>query len=281
MPAGGVFNSGSPGLKLQPTTPGTPDSGNANITGTIYSSDFRTHLDGINNTACVLIGSYTMGVRTPADWGGAANTMVGESISMGSLAGNTAVGNGISVGSGLTYSAQNSVFMGNSAGMTGAAYGVVVGSVAIGNSATVGNANQVSLGNSAVNNTGSPGTTVIGASATSTYNGAASYNVVIGYGEVDSGRAGVISIGWGAAIPTANCIRIGKPTMTNVQVGAYNLGYAPLAPSTVAGLPAAASNDGVHGFVTDALAPVWNAAVAGGGAVHIPVFSDGATWRVG
>ena len=47
---------------------------------------------------------------------------------------------------------------------------------------------------------------------------------------------------------------------------------------TVAGLPAGTNND--TAFVTDALAPAFGAAVAGGGAVRVPVYYDGA-WKVG
>lgn len=47
---------------------------------------------------------------------------------------------------------------------------------------------------------------------------------------------------------------------------------------TVAGLPAGTNND--TAFVTDALAPAFGAAVAGGGAVRIPVYYDGA-WKAG
>jgi hypothetical protein len=52
--------------------------------------------------------------------------------------------------------------------------------------------------------------------------------------------------------------------------------------STVAALPAAAATIvGSRAYVTDANAPVFGAAVAGGGAVTIPVFCNGAAWIVG
>jgi hypothetical protein len=51
---------------------------------------------------------------------------------------------------------------------------------------------------------------------------------------------------------------------------------------TVANLPAAATaGAGARSFVTDALAPVFGSAVAGSGAVNVPVYSDGAAWNVG
>ena len=48
---------------------------------------------------------------------------------------------------------------------------------------------------------------------------------------------------------------------------------------TVGTLPAATV--GSRAFVSDALAPVFGAVVAGAGAVNIPVYADGAAWRVG
>ena len=51
---------------------------------------------------------------------------------------------------------------------------------------------------------------------------------------------------------------------------------------TVATLPSAAtSGTGARTFVSDALAPVFGATVATGGAVATPVYSDGTNWKVG
>jgi hypothetical protein len=51
---------------------------------------------------------------------------------------------------------------------------------------------------------------------------------------------------------------------------------------TVATLPSAATAGvGARSFVTDALAPVFGATVAAGGAVKTPVYSDGTNWKVG
>lgn len=49
---------------------------------------------------------------------------------------------------------------------------------------------------------------------------------------------------------------------------------------TVATLPGTPST-GDEARVTDAMAPVFGATVAGGGAVHVPVFYDGTNWIVG
>lgn len=51
---------------------------------------------------------------------------------------------------------------------------------------------------------------------------------------------------------------------------------------TVATLPSAStSGKGARSFVTDASAPTFGATVVGGGAVAIPVYSDGTNWKVG
>ena len=51
---------------------------------------------------------------------------------------------------------------------------------------------------------------------------------------------------------------------------------------TVATLPSAATSGvGATAFVTDALTPTPLAAVVGGGAMKVPVYSDGSAWYVG
>jgi hypothetical protein len=54
------------------------------------------------------------------------------------------------------------------------------------------------------------------------------------------------------------------------------------APYVVADLPdATTSGIGSRAFVTDASGPTFGATVAGGGAVAVPVYSDGTNWKVG
>jgi hypothetical protein len=56
----------------------------------------------------------------------------------------------------------------------------------------------------------------------------------------------------------------------------------PLKNYTVATLPSAVTAGvGARSFVTNALTPVFGATVVGGGAVAVPVYSDGTNWRVG
>jgi hypothetical protein len=56
----------------------------------------------------------------------------------------------------------------------------------------------------------------------------------------------------------------------------------PLTNYTVATLPSAVtSGKGARSFVTDALAPTFGSTVVTGGAVAVPVYSDGINWKVG
>jgi hypothetical protein len=56
----------------------------------------------------------------------------------------------------------------------------------------------------------------------------------------------------------------------------------PLVNYTVATLPFAVdAGKGARAFVTDALAPTFGATVVTGGAVAVPVYSDGTNWKVG
>ena len=51
---------------------------------------------------------------------------------------------------------------------------------------------------------------------------------------------------------------------------------------TVATLPSAVtSGKGARSFVTDALAPTFGTTVVTGGAIAVPVYSDGTSWKVG
>ena len=67
----------------------------------------------------------------------------------------------------------------------------------------------------------------------------------------------------------------------NTQLTASGV-VPPLTNYTVATLPSAAtSGKGARSFVTDALGPTFGATVVTGGAVAVPVYSDGTNWKVG
>ena len=67
----------------------------------------------------------------------------------------------------------------------------------------------------------------------------------------------------------------------NTQLMASGI-VPPLTNYTVATLPSAVtSGKGARSFVTDALAPTFGATVVTGGAIAVPVYSDGTNWKVG
>lgn len=69
---------------------------------------------------------------------------------------------------------------------------------------------------------------------------------------------------------------------TNNYVAKFGAGVTQNATTTIGALIAAATaGAGARSIVSDALAPVFGAAVAAGGAVVVPVYSDGANWMVG
>jgi hypothetical protein len=67
----------------------------------------------------------------------------------------------------------------------------------------------------------------------------------------------------------------------NTQLTASGV-VPPLTNYTVANLPSAVTaGAGARSFVTDALTPTFGATVVTGGAVAVPVYSDGTNWKVG
>ena len=69
-------------------------------------------------------------------------------------------------------------------------------------------------------------------------------------------------------------------TLGNIAQTLANLSSAPAAPpTTVALLPAAASNAGKLYVVSDATAPTYGATLVGGGAVYALALSDGSNWK--
>jgi hypothetical protein len=84
----------------------------------------------------------------------------------------------------------------------------------------------------------------------------------------------------------SNEITLGNSSITAFRIPGLTITagakYMNFGSSTVALLAAAATAGlGARAFVTDALAPAFGVAVTGGGAVAVPVYSNGTTWLVG
>lgn len=66
-----------------------------------------------------------------------------------------------------------------------------------------------------------------------------------------------------------------------VNFGAVTCSSVQTTPVRFDQLPAAVSNAGARAFITDGSTATFAATVAGGGANKVPVYSDGAVWKVG
>jgi hypothetical protein len=106
--------------------------------------------------------------------------------------------------------------------------------------------------------------------------------------------SGVITVYGGDGYTTFNRLQIGGitdafPAIARDGAGIKFTGAAAGSTShikvpavAVTSLPAAATAGvGARAFVNDALAPVFGSTVATGGAVAVPVYSDGSAWKVG
>ena len=105
-------------------------------------------------------------------------------------------------------------------------------------------------------------------------------NTYIGYQTVGSGVANTneMVIGYQAIGLGSNTTVIGNTSTTLTQT----YGVTKSTNYTVATLPSASTSGvGARAFVTDALAPAFGSTVVTGGAVAVPVYSDGSNWKVG
>lgn len=163
---------------------------------------------------------------------------------------------------------------------TTGARNTAIGAAALSNN-TTGFDNTATGRDALLSNTTGANNTVNGFKALRSSTG--SNNTVLGYQAGNSGTndlttgANNILIGYTATASSStvsNEITIGNSSNTVVRF--------PHSYSTVSVLPSAVTvGRGARTFVTDALAPVFQATVAGGGAVFTPVYSDGTNWMVG
>ena len=102
-------------------------------------------------------------------------------------------------------------------------------------------------------------------------------NIIIGAetNTLASGDNNSIVIGKSATGLGSNTTVIGNSSTTQTKL----FGKLVTTTYTVATLPTGSA--GSRSFVTDALAPSFGVAVAGGGAIGVPVYHDGTSWKVG
>ena len=199
----------------------------------------------------------------------------GNSVALGYqtlLVENTSGGNNVAIGYRAGYavtSGGSCVAIGYQAliASTTANYNIAIGTQSL--FATTSGSNNIALGRAA-------GYGVASANANTT----GSNNIYIGYQSVGSGvnNTNEVVIGDGGIGNGSNTTTIGNSSTTLTKF----FGVTRSTNYTVATLPSASTSGiGAMAFVTDALAPTFGATVVTGGAVAVPVYSDGTNWKVG
>jgi hypothetical protein len=105
--------------------------------------------------------------------------------------------------------------------------------------------------------------------------------VNIAYGANTTGVTKAVNIGTAGLSGSTTAITVGTNVSGSTSTTTMN-GVTKFQVYTVATLPSASTSGiGATAFVSDALAPAFGATVVTGGAVAVPVYSDGTNWKVG
>ena len=252
----------------------------------VGSGALQNCTSGYQNIAIGINSGMSMGV-------GFNNVAVGNSINGGSGGFNLAFGVSAGMGTG-----SNNIAMGYGTLSNATSYS---GNIAIGGSGQTGryiaSNNNIAIGNTAMYNSGAGGGCIaIGNSAMNSSTATGANNIGIGESTLTGLTSGTTNIAFGYTAGTTlttgpNNIIIGNAANSSSATvsNEITLGNSsstviryPHSYSTVANLPSAVTvGRGARTFVTNALAPVFQATVAGGGAVFTPVYSDGTNWIVG
>jgi hypothetical protein len=100
-------------------------------------------------------------------------------------------------------------------------------------------------------------------------------------GATTTGLTKTVSIGTGGVSGSTTNITVGSNVSGSTSTTTMN-GITKFQVYTVATLPSASTSGiGATAFVSDALAPTFGSTVVTGGAVAVPVYSDGTNWKVG
>jgi hypothetical protein len=259
------------------------DAGQSNTTGT--NNTFVGVNSGLSNTT----GGNNTSVGRDAGYSnttGASNTFLGQNSGYANTTGsnNTFIGLGsgryITGGATANTTPNNGIYLGFD---VRASADNNTNETVIGYQATGNGSNTVTLGNTSVLRTFLTGLNLKAGSATA---GTAPIKMLSGT-LLTTPEAGAVefnndsyfgTITTGAARRTFAFLE--SPTFTGTVTAPIITATTAnrLKNYTVSTLPA-----GVEGYlcyVTDALTPTWNATVVGGGAVKIPVFFDGTSWKV-
>jgi hypothetical protein len=250
-------------------------------TTTIFTINNAT-IGGIGSGFSIQIGSLTSANNNTALGYNAGNTNLVGSNSVYIGSGTTGIStNEIVIGANATGGGTNTVTIGDANIVTTNLIGIsaggainITGSSAETNPFNFGTnqrTNEIRIGGNAISS-GTTGAITLGRST-------GTQTVNIANGASTTGRTKTVNIGTNGASGSTTVINIGTayssstPTITTLN------GLIKQQTYTVANLPTGTS--GSRAFVTNALAPTFGAAVAGGGAVGVPVYHDGTSWKVG
>jgi hypothetical protein len=225
---------------------------------------------------CIGIGAAAMRNVT----GGNDNVAIG----VGVLSSNTTGSNNVGIGTNVL---PNSTTASNNVAIGGGLSSVTTGgsNVAIGvNSLSSNSSGQLNMAigqDSLASNTTNSGNIAIG--YYSLHGLDSSNNVAIGYMAgytITSGRANTLIGGYVGTSAMSNAVVLSDGDgVVAVQYDVPSKTWQTLT-TTVGALPAAGVA-GRRAFVTDANASTFYTVAAGGGSIKVPVFDDGASWRIG
>lgn len=281
---------------------------------TVFAID-NAFIGGVGSGASIQIGSLTSGATNNTAVGvGAGSGKIKTSNSVYLGYNTTGTGsNQILIGSNVNTGNQNNVtIIGNSnttstiikGQLTPDSFGQITTSSGLTVTGTVnlsgsGTANQFIASAQTTNSLTIGGTSATGLITLGRSTGAQTVNIATG---ANSFSAKTVNIGTGGTGSGGTTVNIASNTGvktvnigTNNSVGStatINIGSTSGVSSTttingslrqqtflVYQLPAGVA--GARSFVTDALSPTFGAAVVGGGAVGVPVYHDGGSWKVG
>jgi hypothetical protein len=298
---GGTISVTGAGLTLQDATDNTKRA-NFVLSGLTTGTTYAYTLPAVTGAALATLGNISQtfagftvlnngaNVNGTFSWASATGTYtVGTSAATGTITLGQATGSQtVNISNAATASGSTNTINMGTGGLAGSNTIINIGNI-YGTTTTVRSSfslfGQFAINNITSNVSISPaqGTGLITIGGTSAATGTitlgqstVSQQTDIQAGATASGSTKTLNIGTGGLTGSTTTIAIGGTAGTSTIT--LN-GLTKQQTYTVATLPTGSA--GARSFVTNALTPAFGAAVTGGGAVGIPVYHDGTSWKVG
>lgn len=260
------FNAGTTGL-----TPSAATTGDVTLAGTLAVANGGTGVTTSTGTGSVVLSA------APSLTGGVT---IGTTSDTSAITfGQTTVSQTTNIQAGINTTGTTKAINIGTNGGTGSTTTIVIGS-GVGNITTTMGGSVTATGNVSFNGGGAITTTIGNTNTTGTITlgrpTTVSQTINIANAVLATGNTQTINIGASGAAGSTTNTTIGSTAGTSIIK--LN-GLVNQQTYTVATLPTGIA--GSRSFVTDALAPAFGAAVTGGGAVGVPVYHDGTSWKVG